>query len=121
MKRLIIATLTGMVFGVVCYYFAKSGSVEEIPSAIRYQIISSRALIGLAIGISTLNLKHWALHGLILGLIFSIPLSFSGMMADNPDYSAGMMFLSTMVLGAIYGILIELVTSLVFKAKQKRV
>jgi len=118
MKRLIVATLSGMVFGIVCYYFAKSGSAD-IPAAIRYQIISSRTLIGFTIGISSLNLKHWTLHGLILGLIFSIPLSFSGMMAENPDFSAGSMFLSTMVLGGIYGILIELITSVLFNAKQK--
>ena len=118
MKRLIIATLSGMLFGVVCYYIAKSGSAD-IPAAIRYQIIASRTLIGFAIGISCLNLKHWALHGLILGFIFSIPLSFSGMMAENPEFSAGMMFLSTMIMGSIYGILIELITSVLFKAKQK--
>lgn len=118
MKRLIIATLSGMVFGIICYYIAKSGSAD-IPSAIRYQIIASRTLIGFAIGISSLNMKHWALHGLVLGLIFSIPLSFSGMMADNPDFSAGMMFLSTMILGGIYGILIELVTTVLLKEKQK--
>jgi len=118
MKRLIIATLTGMVFGVVCYYIAKSGSAD-IPAAIRYQIIASRTLIGFAIGISSLNLKHWALHGLVLGLIFSIPLSFSGMMAENPDFNGSMMFISTIVLGGIYGILIELITSVLFKEKQK--
>ncbi|NQU87137.1 MAG: hypothetical protein HQ541_15385 [Mariniphaga sp.] len=118
MKRIIVATLLGMVFGVVCYYFAKSGG-GEIPAALRYQIIGSRALIGFAIGISCLNLKHWSLHGLVLGLIFSIPLSFSGMMAENPDFSGEMMFASTMIMGGIYGILIELITSVLLKLKQK--
>lgn len=117
MKRLIVATLSGIIFGLVCYYIA-SGS-GDIPAAIRYQIIASRTLIGLAIGISALNLNHWALHGLVLGLVFSIPLSFSGMMAENPDFTGGMMFLSTMVMGGIYGIFIELITSFLFKAKQK--
>jgi len=115
MKRIIIATLSGLLFGIVCYYIA-SGS-GEITAPISYQIIASRTLIGFVIGISSLNLKHWALHGLILGIIFSIPLSFSGMMADNPEFSSGMMFLSTIVMGAIYGILIELITSVLFKAK----
>lgn len=119
MKRLIIATLSGMVFGIFCYYMAKSGSADVPPAAIRYQIIASRTLIGFAIGISCLNMKHWILNGLVLGLIFSIPLSFSGMMAENPDFSAGMMFTSTLILGGIYGILIELITSIIFKAKQK--
>ncbi len=118
MKRIIIATLAGMLFGVVCYYFAKSGG-GEIPAAIRYQIIFSRTLIGFAIGISSLNLKHWSLHGLVLGIIFSIPLAFSGMMADNPEFSKSMMFTSSMIMGAIYGVLIELITSVLFKEKQK--
>lgn len=117
MKRLVIATILGMIFGVVCYYMASSSG--EIPAAIRYQIISSRTILGFAIGISSLNLKHWSLHGLVMGLIFSLPMSFSGMMVENPEYSAGMMFLSTMVMGAIYGVLIELITSVLFKAKQK--
>jgi len=118
MKRLIIATLAGMLFGVFCYYFAKSGG-GEIPAAIRYQIIFSRTLIGVAIGISSLNLKHWALHGLVLGFIFSVPLAFSSMMAENPEISGGMMFASSMFMGCIYGVLIELITSVLFKAKQK--
>ena len=119
MKRLIITTLLGMVFGLVCYYMAKMGSADIVPSAIRYQIIASRTLIGFAIGISCLNMRHWILHGLVLGLIFSIPLSFSGMMAESPDFSAGVVFLSTMILGGIYGILIELITTVLFKEKQK--
>ncbi len=119
MKRLIIATLLGLVFGLVCYYMAKMGSADPLPAAIRYQIITSRTLLGFAIGISCLNLKHWVLNGLVLGLIFSIPLAFSSMMAASPDFSASMMFLSTLVLGGIYGILIELITTVLLKEKQK--
>ena len=77
-----------MGFGVVCYYIEKSRS-GDILSAIRYQIIASRTLIGFAIGTSTLNLKHWALHGLVLGIIFSIPLAFSGIMPDSLGFSSG--------------------------------
>ena len=116
-KRIMIATLSGVLFGFVCYGFASSGS-EQLALPIGLQIISSRTLIGFAIGISSLSLKHWSLHGLAMGMVFSLPLAFSGMLApENPDFSQTMMFISTIVMGMIYGLLIEVITSLLFKAK----
>ena len=116
-KRIIIATLSGILFGFVCFTLASSGPAE-LPCAITYQIIFSRSLIGVAIGISSLQKIHWTIHGLIIGLLFSLPLAFSGLMADdNPDFSKTMMFVSTVVMGMIYGFLIELITSVIFKAK----
>ena len=54
----------------------------------------------------------------MLGLIFSLPLAFSGLMApESPEFSASMMFINTVVMGMIYGLLIDLITSLLFKAK----
>jgi K+-transporting ATPase c subunit len=51
-------------------------------------------------------------------MLFSLPLAFSGLMApENPEFSSTMMFISTIILGMIYGFLIELITTLVFKAK----
>ncbi|MDP2422793.1 MAG: hypothetical protein U1C46_04855 [Bacteroidales bacterium] len=118
MKRIIIATLSGLVFGFVCYRMASSSG--ELACPVGLEIILSRVLMGFAIGISSLNLKHWALHGLVMGLIFSIPLAISGLMApENPQFTPVMMVVSTIVMGMIYGILIELITSLIFKAKQK--
>jgi hypothetical protein len=56
-----------------------------------------------------------------VGFIFSLPLAFSGLMAPaSPHYSKVAMFISTIVLGMIYGLLIELITSVVFKAKMQR-
>jgi hypothetical protein len=56
-----------------------------------------------------------------MGMIFSFPLAFSGLMApDNPQYSKAGMFAMTVVLGMIYGFLIELVTSVIFKARAKK-
>jgi hypothetical protein len=56
-----------------------------------------------------------------MGLIFSLLLAFSGLMApESPEYSKATMFISTVVLGMIYGLLIELITSLPFKAKMER-
>ena len=115
-KRIIVATIAGLIFGFVCLALASSGG-SEIPCPAKLQILFSRGLIGFAIGISSLKI-HWTLHGLILGIIFSLPLAFSGLMApESPEFSAAMMFVSTVIMGMIYGFLIELITSVLFKSK----
>ena len=119
-KRLIIATLSGVLFGFVCYGLASSGP-EPLPLSIAAQIIFSRTLMGFAIGICCFKLGHWTLRGLILGLIFSLPLAFSGLMAPaSPDFSKAGMFVATVAIGAIYGLLIEVITSNIFKAKLEK-
>lgn len=117
-KRIIVATLSGVVFGFICFGLASSGS-SELEWPVIVQIITSRALIGFAIGISVISMGHWSRHGLIMGLIFSLPLAFSGLMApDSPEYSKTSVFAWTIILGMIYGLLIELITSVFFKARQ---
>ena len=73
------------------------------------------------IGISALSLGHWAIHGLFMGLVFSLPLAFSSLMApENPEFSKAAMWTWTVVLGMIYGLLIEVITTALFKARQNR-
>jgi hypothetical protein len=118
-KRLIVATLSGVLFGFVCFALASSGP-GELAWPVILQVIASRTLIGFAIGISCLRLAHWSIHGLVMGMIFSFPLAFSGLMApESPQYSKVSVFIFTVVLGMIYGLLIEVITSLIFKAKIK--
>jgi len=117
-KRLVIATSLGIVFGFVCLAFASSGQ-QEITLALAASIILGRTLIGVGIGISRFSIKHWSLHGIVLGLVFSLPGSFGAIMGpEDPAYSHTMVFLSTLVMGMIYGFLIELITTVLFKAKQ---
>lgn len=114
-KRLMVATLSGLLFGFVCYGLASSGG--GLPMPVAYQIIAERTLIGFAIGISVLKLGHWTLHGLVMGFLVSIPLAFSGLMApENPEFTKLTMFVMTILLGMIYGVLIELITTKFFKA-----
>lgn len=116
MKRIIIATILGVVFGFVCFGFASGGGA--LPSAVAVQIVLSRTLIGFTIGISLLN-THWTLHGFLIGFLYSLPLAFSGLMApETPEFSKTAIFVSTVAMGIIYGFLIELLTSVVFKAKK---
>jgi hypothetical protein len=120
MKRVIVATLSGLLFGLVCFGLASSGP-GALPWPAAVQIILSRTLIGFAIGISALPLGHWAVHGLVMGMLFSLPLAFSGLMGPaDPDFSKTEMWVWSVVLGMAYGLLTELITSVVFKARQKQ-
>ena len=117
MKRLIIATLSGLLFGFVCFGFACSGP-NEIAPWLGASIIVSRTLMGFAIGISRFPMKNWAIHGIVMGFLFSIPMAMGAMLGeDNPEMSASAIAISSLVMGIIYGFLIELITSVVFKAK----
>jgi len=116
-KRLIIATISGIVFGFVCFGFASSGGAE-VSLILALSIILGRTIIGVAIGISRFTCKHWSIHGLLMGLVFSLPMGFGAMLGpENPEFSQSMMFFSTVIMGMIYGLLIELITSVLFKAK----
>ncbi len=120
MKRLIIATLSGLLFGFVCFGFACSGPNEIVPW-LGVSIIAGRTLLGFGIGISRFSMKHWTIHGLVMGLLFSLPMGFSAMLGPgNPDMSAETIAISTVVMGIIYGFLIELITTVLFKAKMHK-
>jgi len=116
-NRFIAASLLGFLFGFVCLALASS-SPGELPAAVGWQLVFSRALIGFAIGISNIKALHWALHGSLIGAVFSIPLAFSGLMApDSPEYDKTTMFIFTILLGMIYGLLIDLFATKLFKPK----
>ncbi len=115
-KRIIVASVSGIACGFICLGLASSGGT--LPWPVSVQIIVSRSLIGFAIGISAVSIGHWSLNGVVMGALFSLPLGFSGLMApENPEFSKTMMLVSTLVMGMIYGLIIETVTSLVFKAR----
>lgn len=118
MKRLIIATICGLLFGFVCFGFACQGK-EDFNSWLAISIILSRTLIGFAIGISRFPMKNWAIHGIVMGFIFSLPGAFSAGIApeESTGMSGEMLFVATIVMGMIYGFLIELITTVLLKAK----
>jgi len=117
MKRLIIATLSGLLFGFVCYGFASSGSAE-VETWLGVTIISGRMLMGFGIGVSRFPMKNWAVNGLVMGFVFSLPAAFGTMMgSSSPEFDPQMIAISTVIMGMIYGFLIELITSVFFKAK----
>jgi len=110
-KRVIIATICGAVFGVVCMYLASSNpnATEPLSASVKWSIFFSRTVMGFAIGISVLPLAWW-LHGIVMGIIFSLPLAFGVLDRFN-------IFIGTIVLGIVYAVLTELITTVIFKAK----
>ena len=109
-KRVLIATICGIIFGIICMLFATSNpDAAELSTSIIITIIISRTLLGFTIGISALRIVWW-LHGIILGFITSIPMALPIMDQTN-------IMIGTAVMGIIYGFLTELITSIFFKAK----
>jgi ABC-type multidrug transport system permease subunit len=110
-KRVLIATFVGFLCGLICWKMASSNGPMQWQLSV--SIILTRTLLGFGIGISSWKLSWW-LHGIILGIIFSIPMAFSAMMAPSDQM---FIFWGTIIMGAIYGVIIELVTSVIFKAR----
>lgn len=110
-KRVIIAAICGFIFGLVCLTLASSNPDPASPltAGIKWAMILGRTLLGFTIGISALRMKWW-LHGLVIGILTSIPMALP--MADKTAIMVG-----TVVMGAVYGFLTELITSIIFKAK----
>ena len=112
-KRLLIATLFGVLSGFVCWWLSSSDGPQ--PWFFALSTILSRTLIGFAIGISILKMRWW-LHGIIMGFIFSLPMAFQGFYVPGKETY---IFLGTLIMGIIYGFFIELFTTVVFKAGAK--
>jgi hypothetical protein len=109
-KRVIIATLCGVFFGLVCMSLAASNpeGTSGVTTVILVNIVLSRTLMGFMIGISFLKMQWW-LHGLVIGFVSSIPMAI----AVIPQME---ILVGTFVMGLIYGFLTELITTKLFKA-----
>jgi hypothetical protein len=116
-KRFYIATLMGVLAGVVCVLLASSEG--PLPMKLVASIFTGRVLIGFVIGISALKLP-WALHGIGMGLVVGIPGALGAMMSATPEFGKWEMLAMSLVMGMIYGFVIELVTTVIFKAKQRK-
>lgn len=109
-KRIILATLFGFISGLFCFLGGRILGIEMGMEDF-IMILFHRTLLGFVIGISSLR-WHWVLHGVLLGLIIGIPHPFFFQMLHG-DSGSGIYF----ILGAVWGVLIEFFTSIVFKAK----
>lgn len=110
-KRVIITTILGALSGLVCMGLASSNPDPSgsVTTGTLLLIVISRTMMGFTIGISAIRMKWW-LHGIFIGFIASIPMAI-------PVFERFPVFIGTFVMGILYGFLIELFTSIVFKAK----
>ena len=108
-KRVFWSTILGLIAGIICYLMGK-GSVDPYPAWMALVTVLNRTLIGFVIGISGLR-GHWAAHGILWGLLISLLLAIPALGEGSTQG-----FFMLMIGGAVWGFLIELLTSKVFKA-----
>jgi hypothetical protein len=109
-KRLLICTIGGIIAGLICSVGGHlSGNISELSFFTIVPTFFNRVMLGFIIGISSFKMNylfHGALIGLLVSLITSIPFLKSGV--------TGFLFFT--IAGIIYGILIELFATKVFRA-----
>lgn len=108
-KRVLITTICGLIFGIICMFFAMSNPEVTQPISVLLTILLTRTMMGFTIGVSALRMNWW-LHGIFWGFLSSLPM-FSATM-DNLSIAIG-----SVVMGIIYGFLTELIVSVFFKVK----
>ncbi len=110
-KRLLICTTGGLVAGIICLIGGfLSGNIAELNFFAIAGTFFNRIMLGFIIGISSLRINY-LIHGMLIGFLVSLINSISFL--ENST----MGFLFFTVAGIIYGLLIELFATKIFKAK----
>jgi len=110
-KRILIATILGLIAGLICITGGKlMFGMAFTPLALLF-VMTSRLMIGFVIGISALRLP-WLQHGAVLGLIIGFPFPVYDLITGQ-----GLLIsFAAFVMSIVFGISIEFVTTFVFKA-----
>ena len=109
-KRLGIAVVLGIICGLLCGVGGIT-FVENFTRAMMWGAIFNRAFIGFAIGISAWRLG-WFSHGIVIGFLGTLPMAMYGDVGG---------FIKISLFGILWGFLIELFTTVIFKAPMKKV
>jgi len=114
-KRVVVCTLFGLVAGVICWLGSYSAGNAPLPftAGVILAILFNRAFIGFTLGVSGWR-TNWAFHGVVIGLVGSLPLSVYAI--GSPNGLTGFLLLE--LAGGIWGLLIEL-GALAVGAKKK--
>ena len=113
-KRRLLACLLGAVISALMCLIGRQ-IIFNFPEILPENIaatVANRILLGFVIGISGWRINY-LLHGAILGLILSISVSLGFL----PDNTLGFVLYTTA--GIVYGIMIEWISTDVFKAPMK--
>jgi hypothetical protein len=109
-KRLVICTIGGLIAGIICSVGGfLSGNIAELSFFAVAGTFFNRIMLGFFIGISRLKINY-LLHGMLIGFLVSLINSIS-FLENN---IRGFLFFT--IAGIIYGLLIELFATKVFKA-----
>ncbi len=110
LKRIMIATLFGVVAGIICYLGTIILNIQV--DILRFLfIIVNRTLIGFVIGISALRMK-WFIHGLLLGEIIGLPFFLYDIIMGVEL----LVILGIPIINALFGLMIEFFITVIFKA-----
>jgi len=110
MKRIIVATLFGLVAGAICATGAFYGGLLKFTVVSLLWILLNRAVMGFVIGASALKL-HWAWNGLVMGLVVGSTFSYFMFM----NLGAGPLPVVNALVNSLFGLMIEFFTTVVFK------
>jgi hypothetical protein len=104
-KRVIACTLFGIIAGILCWLASQYVGKTPMPftTGIILGIILNRAFIGFTLGISGWR-TNWAFHGVVIGLLGTLPLSVYAIGGVNGLRG----FLLLELAGGVWGFLIEL-------------
>ena len=108
--RITIATLFGLVAGVLCATMSFSFGILTFSAVNLIWILLNRTVMGFVIGASGLKL-HWAWNGIVMGLVVGSIFSYF-------LYMHGMKLAWLTPIGnAVFGLMIEFFTSVVFRQR----
>jgi hypothetical protein len=107
-KRVVICTIGGMIAAAICIAGMASGGRVELTAMVIASGAGNRILIGFVIGISNWRI-HYLLHGALIGFLVTLSSSVGIALINMQG------FLLYMAAGIIYGLLIELFATKVFK------
>ncbi len=108
--RIMIATLFGLVAGVLCASGAFYGHMLKFSVVTLLFILLNRAVMGFAIGVSGLKLR-WAWNGIVMGLAVGSIFSYFMFMT----LGAGPMPVVNFFVNGLFGLMIEFFTTVVFR------
>jgi len=113
-KRLLIALLFGFLTGILCVLLGMYGLKDTYSLSLALYVLANRTMIGFVIGISPFRM-NWMIHGISMGFIASIPFALGVLL--EPDKLG--VFIASLLLGAMYGLIVEFFTTVVFKEKMR--
>jgi hypothetical protein len=109
-SRLVITTILGAVFGVICMLMSRYGGSEVAFWPLGVSFLLHHAVLGFAIGASSLKM-HWAAHGVLWGALFGLFLAIGQVGGALGPWIAFFM-------PVVWGFLIETLATKAFKQPQ---